>query len=71
MKLSRFVKQYIDQLLIVIAFLFAGLLIWFFVDTTGIIAENFSKAISPPPATNGALKFHLEEARKLDLRGLE
>lgn len=68
--MSKFLKRYTDQLLIVTALLFVALLVWFFGDTTEIIAENFSRAISPPPATNGALKFHLEEAKKLDLRGL-
>ena len=69
--MSKFLKRYTDQLLIVVALLFVGLFVWFFGDTTGIIAENFSRAISPPPATNGALRFHLEDAKKLDLRGLD
>lgn len=69
--MGKFLKKYTDQLLIIIALLFVGLLVGFFADTTEIIAENFSRAISPPPATNGALRFHLEDAKKLDLRGLE
>lgn len=69
-QVGKFIKRYIDQLLIVIAFLLVGLLIWFFVDTTGIIAENFAESIAPPASTNGASRFKLEEAKKLDFRGL-
>jgi hypothetical protein len=68
--MRKFVKRYIDQLLIVIALLFVGLLAWFFAETTGVIAENFAKAISPPPAVSGAARFRLEDAKNLDLRGL-
>lgn len=68
--MKNFIKNYIDQLLIVVAFLLAGLLVWFFINTTGIIAENFSNAISPPPPANEALNFRLEEVKKLNFRGL-
>lgn len=68
--MRKFIKNYIDQILIVVALLFVGLIVWFFVDLTAVISTNFSEAISPPVLTGGGSIYNLEQLKKLDLRGL-
>ena len=67
--MKKFIKNYIDQMLIVVAMLFVALIVWFFVDSTAVITTNFSQAISPPVSTGGKITFNLDQLKKLDLRG--
>lgn len=68
--MRKFIKNYIDQILIVLATLFVGLIVWFFVDSTAVITTNFSQAISPPASAGATFTFNLDQLKKLDLRGL-
>ena len=67
--MRKFIKAYIDQILIFVAALFVALIVWFFLDSTAVITANFSQAISPPPSTGAKTVFNLDELKKLDLRG--
>jgi len=67
--MKKFIKNYIDQILIAVAVLFMGLIIWFFLDSTAVITTNFSQAISPPPAATTKLIYNIDQLKKLDLRG--
>lgn len=67
--MSKFIKNYIDQILIVLATLFVGLIVWFFVDSTAVITTNFSEAISPPTGVGTKFTYNLDQLKKLDLRG--
>lgn len=68
--MKKLVKGYIDQILIVVAALFVGLVIWFLIDSTAVISANFTKAIAPPSLGENALRFQLDQARALNYRGL-
>lgn len=68
--MRKFIKNYTDQILIIVAVLFIGLIVWFFVDSTAVITTNFSRVISTPATTGTKLIFNLDQLKKLDLRGL-
>lgn len=67
--MKKFIKNYADQILIIVAVFFVGLIVWFFLDSTTVITTNFSQAIAPPPASDTKLIFNLDELKNLDLRG--
>jgi hypothetical protein len=67
--MKKFIKNYIDQILIFIAAFFVALIVWFFLDSTTVITTNFSQAITPPPVPSSRPIFNLDELKKLDLRG--
>jgi hypothetical protein len=68
--MKKFIQKYIDQILVVVAALFVGLIVWFFVDSTAVITTDFSEAISPPTKTGTQLIFNIDQIKKLDLKGL-
>ncbi len=70
MSIKKFIKIYIDKILIVFALFLVRILVWFFIDSTSTITANFSKALSQPSVSGGSLRFNLDGAKNLNLRGL-
>ena len=69
--MKKFFKSYLDLVLMISALIMAGLLLWLFLETSAQIATYFSQAVSTgKEGPGGNTVFMMEEASKLNLRGL-
>lgn len=69
--MKQFLKKAEDFALAGIALLIVGILAGFFVRGILFLVQNLSLVITPPSGDQAQASFKLDEAAKLDLKGLK